>query len=75
MYCGTPREGAAPPPVAVPKRPDVARSESRSAAGAWLQRHETTIDVTLLVLALPIATLALITSYLFSFLARMLRRS
>lgn len=74
MYCGATRDGANVAPVAVPKRPDGARAESRTAVGAFLARHETTIDVTLLVLALPIATLALVTSFLFTFVARFMRR-
>ena len=57
-----PKDGPAAA-VAVPARPDGARSEDKSEAGKFLAKNRTAIDVVLLVLAAPIAVLAISTSF------------
>ncbi len=74
MYCGSSKDGVSAGPAAVIKRPDVARTASTSEVGGWLERHRTTIDVALLVLALPIAVLSITTSLLVKIVLRLLRR-
>lgn len=74
MYCGSSKDGVSAGPASVPKRPDVSRTEATGQVGGWLQRHETTIDVALLVLALPIAVLSITTSLLVKVVLRLLRR-
>jgi hypothetical protein len=74
MYCGAAKDAAAAAPVTVPLRPDGGRAASVGPAAGFLARHRSTIDLTLLVLAAPIAVLALATSFAVQLAARVLRR-
>ena len=74
MYCGSPKDAPAAAPIAVPVRPGGARSADASDAGTFLARNRTAIDVVLLVMAAPIAVLAISTSFAVQLAARVLRR-